>query len=148
MKKFINIAITLILIFSFVGCNQYTRDNTSGSITEINLDEALTIAKEESETILLFTLSTCKDCKKMKEVLTPYLENHSVEINEVILDKEGTSDEEVQNNRRKINTVFEDFNSVPSMYYLKDGEIIDEIFEITEEEQLEEWVVKNKLDKK
>ena len=34
------------------------------------------------------------------------------------------------------------------MYYLKDGEIIDEIFEITEEEQLEEWVVKNKLDKK
>ena len=148
MKKFINIALTLILIFSFVGCNQYTRDNTSGSITEINLDEALTIAKEESETILLFTLSTCKDCKKMKEVLTPYLENHSVEINEVILDKEGTSDEEVQNNRRKINTVFEDFNSVPSMYYLKDGEIIDEIFEITEEEQLEEWVVKNKLDKK
>lgn len=148
MKKFINIAITLILIFSFVGCNQYTRDNTSGSITEINLDEALTIAKEESETILLFTLSTCKDCKKMKEVLTPYLENHSVEINEVILDKEGTSDEEVQNNRRKINTVFENFNSVPSMYYLKDGEIIDEIFEITEEEQLEEWVVKNKLDKK
>ena len=148
MKKFINIAITLILIFSLVGCNQYTRDNTSGSITEINLDEALTIAKEESETILLFTLSTCKDCKKMKEVLTPYLENHSVEINEVILDKEGTSDEEVQNNRRKINTVFEDFNSVPSMYYLKDGEIIDEIFEITEEEQLEEWVVKNKLDKK
>ncbi|WP_343009649.1 thioredoxin family protein [Clostridium celatum] len=148
MKKFINIAITLILIFSFVGCNQYTRDNTSGSITEINLDESLTIAKEESETILLFTLSTCKDCKKMKEVLTPYLENHSVEINEVILDKEGTSDEEVQNNRRKINTVFEDFNSVPSMYYLKDGEIIDEIFEITEEEQLEEWVVKNKLDKK
>ncbi|MDY3360109.1 MAG: glutaredoxin domain-containing protein [Clostridium celatum] len=148
MKKFINIAITLILIFSFVGCNQYTRDNTSGSITEINLDEALTIAKEESETILLFTLSTCKDCKKMKEVLTPYLENHSVEINEVILDKEGTADEEVQNNRRKINTVFEDFNSVPSMYYLKDGEIIDEIFEITEEEQLEEWVVKNKLDKK
>ena len=148
MKKFINVAITLILIFSFVGCNQYTRDNTSGSITEINLDEALTIAKEESETILLFTLSTCKDCKKMKEVLTPYLENHSVEINEVILDKEGTSDEEVQNNRRKINTVFEDFNSVPSMYYLKDGEIIDEIFEITEEEQLEEWVVKNKLDKK
>ena len=148
MKKFINIAITLILIFSFVGCNQYTRDNTSGSITEINLDEALTIAKEESETILLFTLSTCKDCKKMKEVLTPYLENHSVEINEVILDKEGTADEEVQNNRRKINTVFEDFNSVPSMYYLKDGEIIDEIFEITEEEQLEEWGVKNKLDKK
>ena len=104
MKKFINIAITLILIFSFVGCNQYTRDNTSGSITEINLDEALTIAKEESETILLFTLSTCKDCKKMKEVLTPYLENHSVEINEVILDKEGTADEEVQNNRRKINS--------------------------------------------
>lgn len=148
MKKFINIAIILLLVFSLAGCGQYTRDNTSGEVTEMALDEALTMAKEESETIVLFTLSTCKDCKKMKEVLIPYLENHSVEINEVVLDKEGTSDEEIQNNRKKINTVFKEFDSVPSMYYLKDGEIIDEIFEITEEKELEDWVVKNKLDKK
>lgn len=148
MKRFINIAIILLLIFSLTGCNQYTRDNTSGTITEVMLDEALTMAKEESETILLFTLSTCKDCKKMKEILLPYLEDHSIEINEVVLDKEGTSDEEIQNNRNKINTVFTEFNSVPSMYYLKDGKTIDEIFEITDEKQLEEWVVNNKLDKK
>lgn len=148
MKKLINIAIILLLVFSLDGCGQYTRDNTSGEITEMALDEALTMAKEESETIVLFTLSTCKDCKRMKEVLIPYLENHSIEINEVVLDKEGTSDEEIQNNRNKINTVFKEFNSVPSMYYLKDGEIIDEIFEITEEKELEDWVIKNKLDKR
>lgn len=148
MKKFISIVIILMMSFSIVGCNQYTRDTSSGSITEVSLDEALDLAKGNDESVLLFTLSTCKDCKKLKEVLLPYLENHSVEIKEVILDNEGKSDEEVQNNRNKINTVFNEFNSVPSMYYVKDGITIDEIFEVTEESQLEEWVVKNKLDKK
>lgn len=130
-----------------VGCNGYSRDSSSGTVTEITLDQSLELAKE-GENIILFTLSTCRDCKKMKSILEPYLENHSVEINEIVLDKEGTTDEEIQNNRRKINTVFPEFNSVPSMYYVKDGELIDEIFEITEEGQLEEWVTNNKLDKK
>lgn len=148
MKKIITLIMILILSFSITGCNKYTRDNSGGSITEISLDEALDLAKAKDESIILFTLSTCKDCRKLKEVLLPYLEDHSLEINEVVLDNEGTSDEEVQNNRRKINTVFTEFNSVPSMYYVKDGVSIDEIFEVTEESQLEEWVVTNKLDRK
>lgn len=44
--------------------------------------------------------------------------------------------------------VFSDFNAVPVMYYLKDGEVVDEAIEITTEEELDQWVVKNKLDKK
>lgn len=148
MKRFIGILIIFLLIINVVGCNQYTRDTSSGSITEVTLDESLNLAKEEKETIILYTLSTCNDCRNLKQVLKTYLENHSVEINEVILDNEGTSDEEIQNNREKINTVFPGFNAVPSMYYLKNGEVIDEAIEITTEEELEEWVLKNMLDKK
>ena len=54
----------------------------------------------------------------------------------------------IQSNRRKINTIFSEFNAVPSMYYLKDGKVIDEAIEITTEEELDEWVLKNMLDKK
>ena len=80
--------------------------------------------------------------------MNPYLENHNIKINEVVLDNEGTSDEEIQNNREKINSIFPKFNSTPSMYYLEDGKIIDEIFEVTNEKELDEWVMRNKLDLK
>lgn len=148
MKRFIGIIISSFLILSFFGCNQYARDNSSGSITEVTLDESLKLAKEEDETIILYSLTTCSDCIALKAVLSSYLDNHSVEINEVVLDNEGTSDEEIQANREKINTVFEDFNAVPSLYYLKDGKLVDEAVEITTEDELEAWVIKNKLDKK
>lgn len=34
------------------------------------------------------------------------------------------------------------------MYYVKNGKIIDEIFEVKSEEELDQWVIKNKLDAK
>ena len=64
------------------------------------------------------------------------------------MDNEGTSKEEIQNNRKKINKVFSEFDSTPSMYYVKNGKIIDEIFEVKSEEELDQWVIKNKLDAK
>lgn len=148
MKKLTGIIIIFLLIFSLIGCDKYIRDNGRGSITEITLDESLKLAEAEKETIILYSITTCIDCIKLKEVLNTYLENHSVEINEVVLDNEGTSDEEIQSNRRKINTIFPEFSAVPSMYYLKDGEVIDEAIEITTEEELEAWVLQNRLDKK
>lgn len=146
--KTVFLTIVILSLVLFIGCSKYEPDTTSGSITEISLDESLTLAKEAKETINLYTLSTCNDCIYLKEILVPYLENHSVEINEVVLDKEGTTDEEIQKNREKINKVFPEFNSVPSMYYLKKGKIIDSLFEIKDVNHLDEWVKSNKLDKK
>ena len=40
------------------------------------------------------------------------------------------------------------FNSTPSMCYLKDGKIIDELIESKSEEVLDDWAVKNKIDPK
>ena len=34
------------------------------------------------------------------------------------------------------------------MYYVKNGKIIDEIFEVKSEEELDQWVIKNKIDAK
>ncbi|HHD2754420.1 TPA: thioredoxin fold domain-containing protein [Clostridium perfringens] len=150
MRKIINTLLIFILLFTFVGCGEkeYVRDNSSGEILEVRLDDALTMAENKEESLIIFTQSTCKDCIKLKKILLPYLENHNILINEVVLDNEGTSKKEIQNNRKKINKIFPEFNSTPSMYYVKDGKIIDQIFEVTSEEQLDEWVVKNKLDAK
>ena len=149
MRKITKIVFIFILLFNLVGCieGNYLRDTSKGSIVEIKLDNAITIAEKE-ESIILFTQSTCKDCINLKKILIPYLENHKVNINEVILDNEGTSKEEIQNNRKKINEIFPEFDSTPSMYYVKNGKIIDEIFEVKSEEELDQWVVKNKLDAK
>ena len=150
MKKFIKLSIVLTIIMSlFISCGTNTtgkRSTEPGIISIVSLDDAMDLANKNKESIILFTLETCKDCKIMKDVLNPYLENHELEIYEVNLTAEGTSDEEIQNNREKINTVFEEFNSVPSMYYVKDGKVIDEVTYVTEESELEEFVVNNKLD--
>ncbi|ATD55714.1 hypothetical protein [Clostridium chauvoei] len=148
MKKQINILVIILVAILFVGCQSYKRDTAPGKIIEISLDDAIEKSKTEDEIILLFTQSTCKDCINLKKIVNPYLENHNIKINEVILDNEGTSDEEIQNNREKINSIFPKFNSTPSMYYLEDGKIIDEIFEVTNEKELDEWVMRNKLDLK
>lgn len=149
MRKILSILFIFTMLFTITGCGEreYIRDSSKGNISEVKLDDALTMAKKD-EIIILFTQSTCKDCILLKEILIPYLENHNISIREVVLDNEGTSKEDIQNNRKKINEIFPEFNSTPSMYYLKDGKIIDEILEVTSEEQLEEWVVKNKLDSK
>ncbi|HAT4220493.1 thioredoxin family protein [Clostridium perfringens] len=149
MRKITKIVFIFILLLNLVGCieGNYLRDTSKGSIVEIKLDNAITIAEKE-ESIILFTQSTCKDCINLKKILITYLENHKVSINEVVLDNEGTSKEEIQNNRKKINKVFPEFDSTPSMYYVKNGKIIDEIFEVKSEEELDQWVIKNKLDAK
>ncbi|WP_243122108.1 glutaredoxin domain-containing protein, partial [Clostridium perfringens] len=117
MRKITKIVFIFILLFNLVGCieGNYLRDTSKGSIVEIKLDDAILMAEKE-ESIILFTQSTCKDCINLKKILIPYLENHKVNIHEVVLDNEGTSKEEIQNNRKNINKVFPEFDSTPSMY--------------------------------
>lgn len=149
MKRFIKLALVcMLLIISITGCSEYKRNTSSGELIETKLDDVIKMVENKETFAVIFTRTTCKDCIELEKITTPYLENHDVSINEVVLDHEGTLDEEIQSNRKKINTIFHDFNSTPSMYYVKDGEVIDEILEITEESQLDEWIVKHKLDKK
>lgn len=149
MKRKILLLMTTLLVFLlFVGCNSYKRDTSPGSLTEISLDEGLKLAKESEEAIVMFTVDTCRDCQNLKSFLSPYLEVHSVEVNEVRLEREGNTEEDRKANRKKIQEVFPTFDAVPSIYYVKDGKVIDELIEAKDEAELEAWVVKNKLDKK
>ncbi|MGL4992457.1 MAG: thioredoxin family protein [Sarcina sp.] len=173
--KFITIGVLSVSIFNIVGCNDsqaknnqdvntkneemqidniksveetYERDNSQGQIVEIKLDEAINLVNDKETAIIMFSVTTCKDCKILDAILEDYLKNHNITIKKVILDKEGTSKDEIQANRNKINTVFPNFNSTPSTYYIKNGETIDEILYVKTHEELDEWVIKNKLDKK
>ena len=149
MKKIFSGLFLFTIILNLISCKdvKYVRDYSKGSIIEVRLKEALDSAKTD-ENIILFTQSTCMDCINLKKILIPYVENHNIFIKEVVLDKEGMSKEEISRNRKKINEIFPNFNSTPSMYYVKNGKIIDEIYNIDSEEVLDSWVVKNKLDKK
>lgn len=174
--KFIIMGILSVIIFNGVGCNDsqaknnnelnmksqeqeidntnesieedYERDTSQGQVIEIKLDEAIDLVNNKETGIIMFSVTTCKDCKILDSILDDYLKDHNITINKVILDKEGNSKEEIQSNRNKINTVFPKFNSTPSTYYVKDGKTIDEILYVKTFEELDEWVVKNKLDKK
>lgn len=149
MRKILNLLLVGLLTFTFIGCGnkEYERDTSSGEKILVSLDDALTMAKDE-EAIILLGRPTCRDCLILEDILASYLEDHKITIHEVNLDNEGTSEEEIQHNRNKINEVFPDFNSTPSMYYVKNGKVIDEIIEASSEEELDKWVVKNKLDSK
>lgn len=148
MKKILMLIVVLMLsITTLIGCSgSYTRDTSSGEIVETKLDDIIKMVENKDTFVVIFTQTTCKDCVIAEGIMTPYLENHSVEIKDVVLDHEGTSDEEIQANRKKIDSVFPSFNATPKMYYVKDGQVVDEITEFQTEEELDEWVVKNKLD--
>ncbi|MGG5461715.1 thioredoxin family protein [Clostridium sp. B9] len=149
MRRILNLLLVVLLTFTFIGCGnkEYERDTSSGEKIIVSLDEALAMATDE-EAIILLGRPTCRDCLILEDILVSYLEDHKITIYEVNLDNEGTSEEEIQRNRNKINKVFPDFNSTPSMYYVKSGKIIDEIIEASSEEELDKWVVKNRLDAK
>lgn len=140
--------ICALVIFTFTGCNSYERNTDSGERIITLLDDVITMANNNETFVVLLGRPTCKDCVELDKVLNPYLENHAVKIYDVNLDNEGTSEEEIQRNRKKINSVFTNFNSTPSLYYVKDGKIVDELIEETSEEALDKWIVKNKLDAK
>ena len=142
------ILVFMLVIISITGCGNYKRDTSSGLVVETRLDDIIKMVENKETFVVNFSRSTCKDCIEFNKILGPYLEDHNLNIKEVVLDNEGTSDDEIQSNRKKINSVFPDFNATPSTYYVKDGEIIDEIVEAKTEAELDEWVVKNKLDKK
>jgi predicted bacteriocin transport accessory protein len=150
MKKTTKVLLLIfvLVIFSFTGCSRYERNTDSGERIITLLDDVITMAENDETFVVLLGRSSCKDCIELDKVLNPYLENHGVKIYDVDLDNEGTSEEEIQRNRKKINSVFPSFNSTPSIYYIKDGEIIDEMIEETSEEALDNWIIKNKLDAK
>ncbi|MGL5381579.1 thioredoxin family protein [Clostridium sp.] len=149
-KKLVGMVLACTLIItSLTGCaGSYERDTSSGKIVEISLDDALQKVEDGDTFAVMFTQTTCNDCRKLKSIMTPYLEEHGATFFDVVLDYEGTTKEEIQNNRRKINTVFDSFDSTPSVYFVNKGKVKSELPRITTEEELDAWVVEHKLDNK
>ena len=150
MKKTTKVLLLMcvLVIFAFTGCSSYERNTNSGERIVTLLDDVISMANNNETFVVLLVRASCKDCVELDKVLNPYLETHGVKIYDVDLDNEGTSEEEMQRNRKKINSVFPNFNATPSIYYIKDGKIIDELIEETSEEVLDNWIIKNKLDAK
>ena len=56
--------------------------------------------------------------------------------------------EERSENLKKIRKTFKELDSTPTLYYVKDGKIEEEILGLTEEDDFDDFVKEYKLDEK
>lgn len=132
-----------------IGCqsaSSYQRDSSEGKVLITSYDEVVEKKNSGKDFVVLFTLVECPYCEDIHDMLATYLNNHNVTIYEVILDKNFDSSEEIKSG---VKDDFPDLKGVPTMYYIDDNKIDDEM-KYTENDligKFDDWVQKHKLDK-
>lgn len=122
------------------------RDDSKGSVTQINLAQMEEMIEDDETFVLVLSTHTCGYCIRFHMMLETYLENHNVDIYNVYLDEETTT---VNENREIVNRYFEEFNSTPGIFYVEDGEnasYLPNQSDGVNEEYFEQWVVENNID--
>lgn len=149
MKKLLTL---LLIVFLLVGCHSkeevYVRDTSPGDFIQITLEEMGEKMENGDEFVVAFTQEYCGYCAEFKAIYDEYKKDHHLDIYEVNLTAEVASENE---NANYIHKYFPSFYNTPGIYYAKDGEMVSSLTDgISEmnEELIEEWVVKNKLDNK
>lgn len=151
MRKIIRLfgifACTLLLLS---GCSsKYERDSEPGRIETITVAQMQEMIERKESFAIVFTQTTCSHCIEFKEMLDGYLLNHHVVLYDVVLDEAPQSQR--QSDLSKIRETFEGMNETPSLYYVEDGEMEDQL-ENGEDgltrEKFDNWVQRYKLDEK
>lgn len=146
MKK---IVILLFICCLLSGCKTtYERDTSKGEIIQVTLDEAMNKMEQGDEFIIAFETDLCSYCQQFHSIFDAYIENHHVELYQVMLDEEARSESE---NLRIINHYFPTFSKTPGVYYAKGGYVVSSLTDqkrSLNEDDLEKWVVKHALDEK
>lgn len=164
MKKVLMIVICFFLL---AGCNKekpaqsndlnemeetkvksYKRDQSSGEVIAITLDQMQQMINEKKTFALVFTTTYCGYCAEFHAVFDEYIKTHHVLMYEVILDHEDRSEKE---NLEIILPYFPEFYSTPSVFYVKDGKKESYLdFSVTgmDESVIDHWVQTYQLDKK
>lgn len=145
MKKLL---ICLLCLVSLTACanSDYQRDNTPGKREFITLAQMQKMMQNKQSFIVVYSVSTCSGCAQFNNFLKTYLKDHHVIVNEVMLDFEETSEAE---NLATINKYFKDFNTTPTLYYVKKGKVKAKIMhrDLVDETVFDEFITKYQLDK-
>lgn len=128
-----------------IGTEESTQSGQIISISMAEMEEKL----NAGETFLVsFVTIECPYCQEFHSMLVDYVETHAVTMYQVILDYEETSEEE---NRARIAELFPEFNTVPGVFYVVDGEdgsYLDTYHLGVGETAFDDWVQENEIEAK
>ncbi len=151
MKKIGKLCAVLCMLLVFLtGCgSSYERDTSAGEVVNITVAEMQEMIDKKESFAIVFTQTTCAHCIEFKEMLNTYLLDHNVVLYDVVLD-EAPADQR----KSDLNTIRETFpgmNQTPSLYYVKDGELENQLENGEEgltQKRFDDWVQRYKLDEK
>ena len=91
----------------------------SGQIISITMAEMEEMLESGEPFLVSFVTINCPYCQDFHAMLVEYVQDHPITMYQVILDYEETSEAE---NREIIVSYFPEFNTVPGVFYVTDGE--------------------------
>ena len=144
--KYIFLSISILFL---IGCQStYERNTDSGKVIQITLAELVEKMDEKETFAVMFTQSMCGYCQEFKGILSEYQENHGFIMYEVILDYENATPNE---NLAIIKPYFSDFSTTPGIFFVENGSNKSHLKDkngTIDKENLDSWILQNKIDKK
>ena len=125
---------------------EYERDSSPGEILPLTLEEMRQMMEEDQSFAIVFTKEECPYCITFMSIFEPYIQKHRVTLYEVNLTAE---DRDQNDNKMIIQTYFPEFNTVPGVFSVKNGEeesYLDLYRLGIDETVIDQWVQAYQLD--
>lgn len=125
---------------------EYERDTSPGQILPLTLDEMRQMIDEDQSFAVVFTKEDCPYCLEFMMIFESYIQDHNITMYEVNLSGESKIDND---NKMIVQTYFPEFNTVPGVFSVKDGEEESylNLYQLgISREVLDQWVCEYRLD--
>lgn len=124
-------------------CSNVKKTTTTDGFINISISDAAQKIESGDTFILQFSKTTCRYCKELEAIESPYLLEREIPIYRIL-----TNDEESEYDSESdfITKNFSDLKTVPSVYWIKDGEVMNKLPIVDKENQsyiFTEWVEDN-----
>ena len=124
-------------------CSNVKKTTTTDGFINISISDAAKKIESGDTFILQFSKTTCRYCKELEAIESPYLLEREIPIYRIL-----TNDEESEYDSESdfITKNFSDLKTVPSVYWIKDGEVMNKLPIVDKENQsyiFTEWVEDN-----
>ena len=124
-------------------CSNVKKTTTTDGFINISISDAAQKIESGDTFILQFSKTTCRYCKGLEAIESLYLLEQEIPIYRVL-----TNDEESEYDSESdfITKNFSDLKTVPSVYWIKDGEVMNKLPIVDKENQsyiFTEWVEDN-----
>lgn len=148
MKYFrtISLVSTVFLLSSCTNNETYERDTSPGEVVTITLDDVDKKIADKETFLIVLSQSTCEHCILMSNMIYEYKQDHRFTLFNVTLDAEVGNENTI---KKRIHINFPNFEITPSLYYVENGKLKDELqhpnSEITEK-SFDTFIMKHKID--